>query len=423
MTVRTQNIDILSAVAGKQAPAGGGLTRTAAADGGTPFVDLMAALGAQSESLAGAVTQTDLLERLPAGPDGGEARAAVGVDPLQLLARRPHVARAVPAHEGLVHDQVNGQTEGGVDLLLRPDELLTAASDSVAVVDEEQAVDKLAPEEARAAPELPRVETADASAAMDVRDLSRAVAAQVAGAERAAAVDARAAVRGHELPTAPAGGGIVAADAHVPAELANYLKAGARRVEAESGRESNRAPDASHAFADAFLRSSQENPAPTVTTAKEARPASLASLQVQQPFGGEQWGAAMNAQVLTMMRDGVAQARVQINPQNLGPVGIDLSMRDGVVNVSFDSPYTEVREALRDGVKGLERSLSEGGVQLGRVEVRDSLDFMAQGRSQREPQQDASGGQRQQQEWRQGRRDEADFASHLQLTGEDNAHS
>lgn len=435
MTVRTQNMDILSAVAGKQTATAGGAR--AAGDGGTPFVDLMAALGAQSESLVGAAKEAVLLDGQSAGAKAGGSPGAV-VDPLQLLSRhRQGAADATSAPTTAKADSTDARARFQSAVV---DELLAGRGSADPTLPAEDVAGIELPEEAtggdgesRAAVEQPVA--AAASELAGALDLAREIAGHMAGAERAAAAkpaDAREPAPRSLDPRLPGATAVLAqrqdaaaavsADAPVPAELATYLKAGARGAEAAAAGDSNRAVDPSNTFSEALFRAAQgagENAPATPIAGRDVRPPA-AALHADEPFGTQQWGVAMNAQVLTMMKDGVAQARVQINPQNLGPVGIDLSMRNGVVNVSFDSPHTEVREALRDGVKGLERSLSEGGVQLGRVEVRDSLDFMAQGRQQRDAQQDASGGQRQQQEWRQARQGEADFASHLQVVDEDN---
>ena len=73
MTVRAQNLDILSAMAAKQAAgsAGGG-ARTSSADVSTSFVDVMATLGAQSDSLVDAAKQTVLSGRLLPARSGGD---------------------------------------------------------------------------------------------------------------------------------------------------------------------------------------------------------------------------------------------------------------------------------------------------------------------------------------------------------------
>lgn len=107
----------------------------------------------------------------------------------------------------------------------------------------------------------------------------------------------------------------------------------------------------------------------------------------------------MAKHVVVMMRDGVAEAVVKINPERLGPVDIRVGMGMGKVDVEFSSPYQEVREVLHSSIKTLDGAMSEAGIVLSKVEVKDP---MASFSAQNEFNKNQNKGQSQQQEQRRG---------------------
>ena len=199
------------------------------------------------------------------------------------------------------------------------------------------------------------------------------------------------------------GGAAITEGSHAGESLDSLGEELVAAFEGAKGRGQSRVDSVSDTFSQALSRAGVVDSGFLPSTASVVKSAEsgvgaapLATLLVDEPFADSRWGAAMNAQVLTMMKNGVTTAHIRINPENLGPVGVDLSMSNGVVNVSFESPYAEVRDALEEGAGGLEQSLSEAGVKLGRLDVKDSLEFMAQDRSQKQSPQDGQGGGRQQ---------------------------
>jgi flagellar hook-length control protein FliK len=92
------------------------------------------------------------------------------------------------------------------------------------------------------------------------------------------------------------------------------------------------------------------------------------------PSVGEQgWSNAISKTVVSMLKDGLTQAKVSINPENLGPIDIKITMDKGSVGVDFFSPYQDVREALTSGVDQLQARFAEAGVTLDRVASHDTL--------------------------------------------------
>lgn len=125
--------------------------------------------------------------------------------------------------------------------------------------------------------------------------------------------------------------------------------------------------------------------------------------RVDVPFANQAaWTQAMNQRVLFMMRDGISEASISISPEALGPVDVKVRMDAGAVNVEFSSPYQEVRDAISSGVDSLDSSLSEGGIHLAKVEVKDSLETLLQDKGRDNQSQNRGGSSQQDQAKRQG---------------------
>lgn len=162
-------------------------------------------------------------------------------------------------------------------------------------------------------------------------------------------------------------------------------------------------------LADGFRQTLQMQAPDRSEPVRSPEAAKAPALAVGVPIAeSKAWAHAMNHQVIYMMKNGLAEAKISINPEHLGPVNIDVSIKGGVVNVGFASPYQEVRDLLSSGLDNLRSSMNESGVQLGRVEVKDALAGMAMAKEQAAPNdQQPSGQQRgQQQEEMNQRREE-----------------
>ena len=89
------------------------------------------------------------------------------------------------------------------------------------------------------------------------------------------------------------------------------------------------------------------------------------SASIQSP----QWGQQMTEQVSVMLRGGVQQAEIKLNPANLGPMEIKLSLNDDQASVSFVAQHAPVRDALDAALPRLREMLEEQGLNLADVDV------------------------------------------------------
>ncbi|KPC50264.1 flagellar hook-length control protein FliK [Amantichitinum ursilacus] len=124
-------------------------------------------------------------------------------------------------------------------------------------------------------------------------------------------------------------------------------------------------------------------------TAAQATPTTRT---VAEPVGSDKWGAAVAQQVSIMVGKQEQHMEMQLNPPNLGPMEVKLSMAQDQASVIFTSQHANVREALAAATPRLTALLADQGITLTNVQVAsDSLNQQAQQQAQ---QQQQSGSQR-----------------------------
>lgn len=90
---------------------------------------------------------------------------------------------------------------------------------------------------------------------------------------------------------------------------------------------------------------------------------------VNVPVGKEGWGDAVADRVTWVMQSRQPVAELQLNPPDLGPVEVRVSMNGDQASVSFFSAHAPVREALQQAVPRLNEAFASAGVSLGDVFV------------------------------------------------------
>ncbi len=82
-----------------------------------------------------------------------------------------------------------------------------------------------------------------------------------------------------------------------------------------------------------------------------------------------QWQDAFGQQVVWMAKNEQQIASLTMNPPDLGPVRVTLSIIDGQASAAFVSLQPEVRQAIQDAVPRLKEMLAEAGLQLQQASV------------------------------------------------------
>ena len=93
------------------------------------------------------------------------------------------------------------------------------------------------------------------------------------------------------------------------------------------------------------------------------------SLDIQPQLNSSAWGKVMSSRVVWMAREGVQQAELRLNPANLGPVEVRLTMQNDQTNVTFIASNAAARDALEQALPRLRESFNESGLALNNAEV------------------------------------------------------
>jgi flagellar hook-length control protein FliK len=70
---------------------------------------------------------------------------------------------------------------------------------------------------------------------------------------------------------------------------------------------------------------------------------------------------ALGLQLSVLARDGIEQARIQLNPEALGPVAVQLSMAGQQIELEFVAAHARTREALEQALPQLASALGDAG--------------------------------------------------------------
>lgn len=117
-------------------------------------------------------------------------------------------------------------------------------------------------------------------------------------------------------------------------------------------------------FAVNTMTSETTTPAPIV----QAPPVALSSLPMTEHiaarFGTRAWDQAIGQKIVWMVAGGEQTAQLTLNPPDLGPVQVVLSISDSFVDASFVSSHLDVREAIEAAAPKLREMMDNAGISL-----------------------------------------------------------
>ncbi len=90
---------------------------------------------------------------------------------------------------------------------------------------------------------------------------------------------------------------------------------------------------------------------------------------IPTPINQAQWANHLGEKVVWLARNEQQIAQININPPQLGPMQISLSMSGDQATAMFASPHAEVRQVIEDAMPRLREMLSSAGVSLGEANV------------------------------------------------------
>jgi flagellar hook-length control protein FliK len=124
-----------------------------------------------------------------------------------------------------------------------------------------------------------------------------------------------------------------------------------------NGRDANALPPVQFALAHAA-------PAAPPTATPHA-----AQLQVNAAVGSAAWGAEVGQKVVWMLGEKQHVAELRVNPPELGPLDIKLTVSEHQTTAVFTSPHGAVRDAVESAIPRLREVLAESGIMLGNASV------------------------------------------------------
>ncbi|MEO8312911.1 MAG: flagellar hook-length control protein FliK [Caldimonas sp.] len=106
--------------------------------------------------------------------------------------------------------------------------------------------------------------------------------------------------------------------------------------------------------------------AATTRSAAEAAPPSttVATLALSTPIDAPDFAATLGVQVSVLANDGVQQAELHLNPAEMGPVSIHISLEGTAARVDFGADAAATREAIERGLPELASALRDAGFTL-----------------------------------------------------------
>ncbi len=81
-------------------------------------------------------------------------------------------------------------------------------------------------------------------------------------------------------------------------------------------------------------------------------------------IGSPEFAPALGAQLSTLIRDGVSQARLSLHPAELGPLAVHIRLDGEFAQVDFSAAHALTRQALEDAVPALASALRDSGLTL-----------------------------------------------------------
>lgn len=129
---------------------------------------------------------------------------------------------------------------------------------------------------------------------------------------------------------------------------------------------------------DMGLQGVNGRPAESPRAADATRP----QASLYQPVGSEGWDRALGHKVVMMVDNSQQEVDMQLNPPNLGPLEVKLTLDKNEATLTFVAAHQPVKEALQASLPRLTEMLAESGIQLGNVNIELGGRQAEQGREQ-----------------------------------------
>ena len=94
-----------------------------------------------------------------------------------------------------------------------------------------------------------------------------------------------------------------------------------------------------------------------------------ASSEVRTPVGAAGWGDEIGTHLAIMAANGRESASLRLSPEHLGPLEVQISVKDGQTNLVFGASNPDTRSALEQSLPRLREMFASQGLMLGDANV------------------------------------------------------
>ena len=104
----------------------------------------------------------------------------------------------------------------------------------------------------------------------------------------------------------------------------------------------------------------------------DTSPASIAPRALpalDTPMDSQQWAHGLGRRIAWGLGNGIGAATLEVNPRELGPVSIQLTVSDDEASIHFASQHASVRDAIEAAMPRLREALANEGIRLADVAV------------------------------------------------------
>lgn len=112
--------------------------------------------------------------------------------------------------------------------------------------------------------------------------------------------------------------------------------------------------------------------------ASATKPTPVFATTIGQPVLDDAWGEAFQDRVLWMAKGRIQNAEIRLNPAELGPIRVQVSVEDDAAMLNFTAQHNVTREAIEQALPRLREMLSENGLTLAGSTVTDSNERQAE---------------------------------------------
>ena len=88
------------------------------------------------------------------------------------------------------------------------------------------------------------------------------------------------------------------------------------------------------------------------------------TLSIQAPVGSAAFADEVSSRVTSLAQSGITQAQLQLNPADLGPVQVHITLQSGQASVWFGATHSDTRAALEQSLPRLREMFAGAGLPL-----------------------------------------------------------